>query len=191
MITAPDDPIAQPRRYPLRRRVRPPWLIVGLSVATFDLYTFFWLYATWRELKHERQDDKMHPVWHALATLVPIYGYFRFHAHMRTIKELADERAVLSSLRPGVAVAVWIVTQTVNNLTFRLTLQGLETPLWLDLITSLVLAWLLWWGQSTLNALWRAAPEGPTETRVHWLEWVVLVIGGLLWVLAAVGSVLP
>src|SRR6185503_6026260 len=66
------------------RAIQSPWLVGALVIATFNLYAMWWLGRTWWQLKQEDGDAGKHPVWHALAMLVPIYGYFRFHAHMRT-----------------------------------------------------------------------------------------------------------
>lgn len=133
----------------------------------------------------------MHSVWHALAiAFVPIYGYFRFHAHMRIVRELALASGIATSLSPGWAVLVWIVTSSVSSASFRLLLRGIETPLWLDLFVVVVDAALVVWAQSTLNSVWRRLPLGASDFRVHPVEWVMMVLGGLLVLLALAGDLL-
>jgi hypothetical protein len=172
------------------RRRRPLWLPVALSVVTFGIYPFYWLYATWRELQAEESDSEKHPVWHALAiAFVPIYSYFRFHAHMREVKELAEGANVPTTLNPGWAVVVWIITSLVDNLTFRLFLRNIDTPIWLDLLTSAIDGGIIAWAQASLNDAWSALPGGAPEFRIHPVEVFLLVIGGLLTALVVAVSI--
>lgn len=173
------------------RRPRPDWLIVAMSFATFGLYPFFWLYATWRELSVERKDPTMRPVWHALTQAVPIYGLFRFHAHMRYIRELAESASVQTTLHPLAATMIWFLTSWISNLTFRFSLRGTQSPFLVDLAVIAIDGALVLWGQRTLNRTWAALPGGPAAFKVHVFEWVVLILGGLLLVFAVLGSLLP
>lgn len=173
---------------PKWRRVRPWWLIGVLTLSTFSLYVFYWLYTTWRELKTERSDPQMYPFWHVLAMFVPIYNLFRFHAHIRTIRELAQSHRVPTSLSPGWCLVVWMIVGAIGMTSFRLSLRGIETPVWLDYGTTVALAAILAWAQSTLNTTWHAAPRGVAPTRVHPGEWVTIVIGGLVNLLVLVGT---
>src|SRR2546423_13224000 len=94
---------------PAWRAVQSPWLVGALVVATFNLYALWWLGLTWWQLKQEDGDSGKRPVWHVLAMLVPVYGYFRFHAHMRTISRLAATPEAKSTLSPGAMTTAWIV----------------------------------------------------------------------------------
>jgi hypothetical protein len=179
-----------PTESPAWRRVRPVWLVLALCVTTFGLYSFYWFYATWRELKEEYRDPAMRPVWHTLAILfVPIYGLFRFHAHFRMIRELADRYGVSTSLSPGWAVIGWLITNAYSNGTLRLLARGIESPFWLDLVFTLIDAGLIVWAQSALNASWKSAATRPTLSRVHPVEWAVMIIGGGIVALSIFGSV--
>ena len=55
---------------------------------TFGGYGIWWLGASWPEMKVQLQDARMRPFWHALASLVPIYQFFRINAHYRALNEM-------------------------------------------------------------------------------------------------------
>jgi hypothetical protein len=151
--------------------------VAALGVASFSLYSMYWLYATWKEIKQERADPDMRPFWHMMALLVPIYGLFRFHAHIRTIKEEAESHSGATSLMPGVCVVLWIVT----GLAVLPGLTGQVIPWWVNLLATAVTTVPVVWGQAALNGAWRLAPGGgvPHPFRVWHLA--ALALGLLFW----------
>ena len=66
-----------------------PARIVLLSILTLGLYTTYWLYKTWKHYK-EHTGANVYPIWHGLTSVVPVYGSFRAHAHLRIFGELAS-----------------------------------------------------------------------------------------------------
>ena len=79
--------------------------IALLTVLSGGLYIFYWHYITWKQYHdHFKADDNAYPVWHALALLVPVYGAFRTHAHMRAYKEAMLGRGVAATIAPWAAV---------------------------------------------------------------------------------------
>jgi hypothetical protein len=171
---------------PAWRRARPAWLVVALSLATFGLYPYYWLFATWRELKAEQSDERKYPVWHMLAIVfVPIYGLFRFHAHMREIETLAVANRAPDSFSPRQCLLVWMVVGALSAASHRL---WPDEVVWFDLLIYAATGGMLVWAQSTLNATWRTLPRGAAPFRVHPWEWVVLVVGGLFVALGLLGS---
>jgi len=64
-----------------------PQRILFMTIASYGLYLFYWYYVTWYYVTWKQYRDSTganaYPVWHALTLLVPIYGLFRTHAHMR------------------------------------------------------------------------------------------------------------
>jgi hypothetical protein len=119
--TTAAEPVPEaPVPAPAWRRPRPVWLTISLTMATFGLYAFYWLFATWRELKRESGDTSMHPFWHMLGiAIVPIYGWIRFYAHMRTIRAFGTMAGAASTLSPGLCVWLFILTAVVNRVTIR------------------------------------------------------------------------
>jgi hypothetical protein len=160
-------------------RVRPLWLVALLSFLTFDVYQLWWFYATWAELKAVRRDSSMHPGWHGLSMLVPFYGWSRFREHMRYIRELAQQAGVPTSLNPGRALVIWILSTVMGRMISRLQSMTPEVELTLHVVSGAIVALILVWAQGTLNAVWRTAAPRPPTRPVHPGELIVLVLGGV------------
>jgi len=170
------------------RRPRPVWLVVALSIATFGLYGWYWLFATWRELRKESGRSSMHPFFHVLAILiVPIYGWFRFHAHMRTVSEFARSAGTATTLSPGLCVWLFILTTIVNRVTIRIE-PWTPTVSYLDPMVLAVDVILVAWPQAVLTEVWQKLPGGAAPFRVHWFEWLLLLLGGIAWTGIAAGA---
>jgi hypothetical protein len=160
---------------PAWRRPMSTALLCALVGLTFGLYAFYWLFASWRQLKQEDDDPTMHPFWHTLAMLVPIYGLFRFHAHMRAIRDLARRAGAATNLSPGLALLIWIALNVVERLGGRGELGN-----WVIVASACGEGVLFAWAQAALNRAWRLLPGGAPPPHAHPLQWVVLVVGGLL-----------
>ncbi len=80
-----------------------------MAVLSYGVYLFYWYYLTWKQYR-DHTGQEAFPVWHALTLFVPIYGWFRFHAHVRTYKELMLRDGAPNSLNPGWAVVIFIVS---------------------------------------------------------------------------------
>src|SRR5438045_8037872 len=104
---------------------------------TFGVYPIVWVGLSWAEMKRELDDPDMHPVGHALAMLVPIYGLFRLHAHFRTVNCLLAQARCASSVYPDRAV-IGSIAATI--------LSGVFWPLGAALS-----AWVVAHGQLGLN----------------------------------------
>ena len=86
-----------------------PGRILFMSFLSFGFYLYYWLYKTWKQY-HYHSGEAAHPIAHGLTGLVPIYGSFRAHAHLRTFGELASQAGLSLRLNPGFAfVAVTVV----------------------------------------------------------------------------------
>ena len=84
-MTGPTESSAVPVPYMIS-----PLRILVMSILSFGLYTTYWLYKTWKHHK-EHTGEHAFPVWHGLTALVPVYGSFRAHAHLRIFGELAGQ----------------------------------------------------------------------------------------------------
>jgi len=130
---------------------------------------------TWWQLKQEDQDSGKRPVWHVLAMLVPIYGYFRFHAHMRTIAKLGATEEARSILNPLAMTVAWIVINLLSTASVMRGDVAIEVPL---LVYGLCGA-LIGWAQYGLNSTWRSLPGGSVRARLNPLHIVLLLVGVL------------
>jgi len=176
-----DQPLEGSRREPTWRVVQSPLLVAALVFATFDLYAFWWLGRTWWQIKQEDGDKGKRPVWHALAMVVPIYGYLRFYAHMRAIVAIAASPEARAALNPGALTIAWIVVNVLASTT-----SLVPSPLWVSILASALGAALIGYAQSGLNAAWLSLPGGARRARSHPVEWLVLVLGLSIYVSAAI-----
>ncbi len=162
---------------------RPLWLVASLSVLTGGLYAPVWLGVTWAAMKRELRDDTMCPFWHALTFWVPVYAYFRYHAHYRTINELLERGGEAMRVRPGGAVVGLMIANALSGASAS---PGVVfAALWVA--ASTVVAATLVHGQSGLNAYQAATPGAPAAAPVSRWEWLLLLLGGLL-TLGLIGS---
>jgi len=175
----------------IERYQRPTWLVILLSVVTFDLYLPIWLAATWADIKREpvMRGEKLYPIWHGLTFFVPIYGIFRLHAHYRTIGELlnreGDFRIYAKSAATCIVVGVVVVGVLGDDL-------NITETLWVNLLLwiapSFIFAGVIAYGQRFLNTYFKMMAGKNIDlpnlgqvapNRVFWWEWLLLIIGAI------------
>jgi hypothetical protein len=170
---------------------RPLWLVATLTFITFGGYTPIWLGVTWAEMKKALRDDQMHPFWHALACLVPIYGLFKFCGHYSLIESLAARAGHRMRISAVVATVLAVFT-TVPGGNSRPIPEGfVQIVLVLWLAAAAVRAWIMVEGQAALNAYWRGVPNDNPKARVAWWEWALLPVGMIWFVLIVYGLLAP
>lgn len=189
-VAAGPEPGPEPSPFaPAWRRPRPVWLSIALMVATFGLYGPYWVFATWREIKREADNSSLHPIWHTLAVaFIPIYGWIRFFDHVRTIRRLAVSTGADTTLSPGLCLWLFIITAVINRLTVRIE-PWTPTPPSLDPIVLAIDVILVAWPQAALTAAWKRLPGGAAPFHVHSFEWLLLILGGLVWAGVLLGLV--
>lgn len=138
----------------------PPGRIVALTVLSSGLYIFYWMFATWRQYR-EHTGETAFPVMHALSLLVPIYQFFRLHAHMRVYQELMEQRGVPTTLSPARIVLIYFGVVMLGMVSFIL---PAEEPLTTSQQAAYVainvgqvtlLSWILWHAQTNINRFWQ------------------------------------
>ena len=175
-----------------------PRRILCMSVLTYGFYLVYWFYITWKQYR-DHTGNEAFPVWHALTLLVPIYGLFRTHAHMRTYKELMEQTDVPTTINPAWAVALVFVTGFLDGVSFNLagglsTLPEMTLALALGLaalnfISIAIVTGLLLHIQGNLNAYWQRITSGwtgagnreLTSARVGVGEVILGIVGALIW----------
>ena len=192
-------------------RQRPIWLVCLLTFLTGGVYYLWWFGASWAELKRERHDPNMSPLWHALTQLVPIYSWFRIHAHYRVLNELLQQQRASHSIEPGLMVVVGVVADVASLLSMAFAelresdrvanlasdVAGLLSMAFAEPLPSLIgplsLAALIFrvaYGQAALNAYYAAKHGRLAVKRVTAGEWVALGVIALAWLLSIVLVVL-
>lgn len=174
-------------------RQRAPAMVAALAFLSGGTYTWFWLWRSWLEMKHILQERSMRPFWHAVATVVPLYGLFRVHEHFRVLDELLKRAGI--PVRAGAAlltlIYVFLVLVTYWGIAYGLSLRSLEAltaqagsvpasrqalaPLSL-VVVAMAQAYVVASGQFALNAYYRSRTDLEVPLRTHGLEWIFLAL---------------
>jgi len=149
-------------------------------VLSSSFYMFYWFYLTWKQLG-EATGNPHRPVWHALGLLVPIYGWFVVHRHLRTIKELQDTAGIKTTLNIGNLLTLFIIANILAYITIRL--ESMAVVLVLDIISVALFAIFLIWSQNNLNIYWEHTKGRQlAEARIGVGEVIFVLFGLLYWV---------
>lgn len=156
-------------------RKRPLWAVFLLTFGTSSFYFFVHLGLMWAEMKRARQDPTMRPIGHAMAQFVPFYGWFRFHAHVRTLDEMLTSAGSPIRVSAGRATTMYVIIAL-----FGLLAGSQTVPTWLVFPSFAAYAAFAAWRQRLLNVYYDTVSPGTIPERVHPFEWVVMVVGTAL-----------
>jgi hypothetical protein len=161
-------------------RRRPGWLVVGMVWATFGLYVIIWAGLHWAEMKRQLKDERMYPVWHALAMLVPIYSFFRFHSNFRVLNELLSTSRSSHRVQPSLVVTTYVLA---TALVFVTEQAGLEMPLaGVNAMAAIAaVSWTIYHGQTGMNAYWDTVSNVTVDSSVKLWERILLAVGAAMW----------
>jgi hypothetical protein len=171
-----------------------PTRVLVMTVLTYGLYLFYWFYLTCRQYR-DHTGHPVFPVWHTLTLLVPIYGLFRVHAHIRFFRELMVGANVPCSLSAGWSVVLVMVSSALAWASFRVsggfealtageavTREAARATALLDGVGMVVVAGLLLSAQGNLNRYWASLPNVKlVSARIGVGEVVFVIIGILSW----------
>lgn len=153
----------------------------------------YWAFLTWKHYC-DHTGRIAHPFLHALMFLVPIYGLFQVHKHVRVYNGLMEARGLASSINPVLAVIAFVFVYVFGYIPFgvgqiypweiEMGLQDFEIAVIsrvVFLANVLATAWLLSYVQKDLNRYWQSfsrsgiAPMGKVE--------FIIVLNGIVgWV---------
>ena len=177
-------PVAAPAEGALPYCISPNRIVL-LTFLTAGLYIFYWMYATWRQYR-DHTGETAYPLFHALTLLVPIYQFFRLHAHIRVYQELMDGGGVPCTLNPLRAALIYLAVATLGMVAFRLVAETPVTSSELVACFALnvaqvgLVAGMLRQIQGNLNRFWRRRLRSQLGWRRLSLAEVGLVVLGLL-----------
>lgn len=161
--------------------------VLLMSVLSSGLYLFYWFYLTWKQYR-DHTGTEAYPLWHVLTLLVPIYGLFRTHAHMRSFKELMLKASLPTTISPGWAVVLVIVSSALGWASFKGSLGQVTQErsmlfFILNVISIAVIAGLLLRVQGNLNRYWASLGNvRVTNAGMGVGEVVFGIIGILAWI---------
>jgi hypothetical protein len=168
MMASEPESSAEPTYFPVSNAK-----LVVLSLCSFGLYELYWLYRNWK-LEKARTREDMWPFWRAF--FGPLWAYSLFSR----IRERATEASVPASYSSGGLAAAFFVL----NVAWRL-----PDPFWL--ISFLTFVPLLPVRTVIADINRGQAPEAWTNSRFSLANVVLVVGGGILLVLAVIGSLMP
>ena len=163
-----------------------PGRVVALTLLSSGLYIFYWMYVTWRQYR-DHTGEVAYPVMHALALMVPVYQFFRLHAHIRVYQELMETRGVPTTLNPLRAVLVYFGVVLLGMVSIMMpteapiTLARQAAYVAVTLGQATLLAWIMWQAQTNINRLW----QHRLGMRLSWMrlnlaELALVAVGFLL-----------
>ena len=152
----------------------PPARIILLTLLSSGLYIFYWMYVTWQQYR-DHTGEIAFPVMHALALLVPVYQFFRLHAHMRVYQELMERRGVPNTLNPLRVVLVYFGVVLLGMVSLMIPAEGAITLAQqaayaaINVGQAALLAWIMWQAQTNINRFW----QHRLGMRLGWLKFSV------------------
>ncbi|MGD0651193.1 MAG: hypothetical protein ABSA97_08660 [Verrucomicrobiia bacterium] len=161
-------PTGQPIFFPVT-----PLKLVAMSIVTFGIYEIYWFYKNWKLIK-QRTDRNIIPFWRAFFAVIFCYPCFE------EIQQVAKSRGVSFPSSPGFFAVVWIALTLTWRLPDPYGLVYWLTPLVLVPIQKVI---------NDLNA--GVAPNHNPNARFSGWNITGTIIGGILFVLSIVGTVIP
>lgn len=172
-----------------------PMRIILLSIVSMGLYWLYWMYRTWKQYS-DHTGAEAYPVWHALTQLVPVYGFFRFHAHVRVLKTLMYQRGVLDTLNSRDLVIIVVITTIAFVVARRLgsssdaSLATLLVAFIIELAAIAAIIGVMCRIQSNLNRYWAEVDSRLTRSaRFGKGEILCIILGTIAW-LVSIGSII-
>ncbi len=152
---------------------------ICLSLVTFHLYSFYWIYKNWAYL-NGRNKMGIRPFWRTF------FGVFYCHSLLREIHEDPEARAVLPpTFSPNVLATGWVILTLLSNAVSRLPgdagILALVIPAFLFLMPV----------QSYVNKVTKL--RNPSQSYYHWSigQVICLIVGLLFCALVLAGIFLP
>lgn len=152
---------------------RSTFQVALLTFATFGLYSFVWAYFIRRACAAllEQEDQ---PLWKSIALIVPLFNLFLLFDLGKKIQGVqwrADPKQEDPSL-PWLGVSVFF---------FNVVARLRADYSFIGLLGFVPVALMQ---QQFSRAQVALLGEAGTPTRLHWLEWVAIVVGTAFWVIA-------
>ena len=164
-----------PSQTPLFLRI-PVWRLILLSILSFGVYEYYWIYKNWRYIE-ERDQLGIRPFWRG------VFSIFFCHSLLRRIHEDKEARSIQSpTFSPGGLATGWVIFIIVANLVGRA--PGIAASIISGLIPSFLFLVPV---QNYINSI--EEKHTPGQPFYGWSSGhiVCLVIGIIIWVLLLIG----
>ena len=141
-----------------------------LSVCTLGLYELYWFYKNW-QLIQAREGVSVSPFWRAF------FAFFFCYQVFTRIRDYPTQTQRNKKLAAGALAAGWIVTTV---------LWKLPDPYWLTSMFAVLFMVPVQRAAATVNT--EVAPESDQNHRLSAVNWITIVVGGILVLLAVIGT---
>jgi Domain of unknown function (DUF4234) len=164
---------------PQNSSARPPFFAVSLaklivmSVCTLSMYEIYWFYQNWKRI-NERESEKVLPAARAIFAVLFCYQCFS------RIRDFQRPAGTSTDLRAGPLATGWIL----STIAWKL-----PDPYWWISMSAILFMIPVQAHVIRINA--EVAPGHDPNSRFTAWNWVAIVFGGLLVLLALVGTFLP
>ncbi|MFT3774639.1 MAG: hypothetical protein QM820_55515 [Minicystis sp.] len=155
-----------------------PLKVVLLSLASFGIYDMYWLYKQWKAVREQTRAD-LSPFWRAMFDIFFVGRLFEHIRHDTT------GAGVPAGMTTGALAGLYILASIIGRIAGRVDIG----PIWLlGFAVAIPLALL----QKEINQyVERTSPGADRNTRFNAGNIVVLIVGGLMWLLVLAGTFLP
>jgi predicted nucleic acid-binding Zn ribbon protein len=166
----------QPQKF---SNIQPVWHLILLSVLSFGFYNIYWFYRNWKQLKTHKNLD-LSPGWRTLGLFVPLLGLLFIYEQFQDIKKFSEKAGVGMTFSPGSMLLAYMILNA---------LRALPDPYGIAYLLSFMPLVAV---QGILNIYWEIEQPGlARRTFFSAREIVLLVIGGLLFILVIIGLFIP
>lgn len=188
-MTTMDDPYRAPQAEVLETDVNAeadyyvvaPFKFLLLMVGTFGLYSIYWFYRHWAALN--RRGGGYLPVLRA------IFSVLFTHALFAEIAATLKRRQPAYAFAPGTMATIYVLASILSHVANVLIRKELLSPA-IEVASNLLMVpiiWALYVAQKAANAAC-GDTEGKANSIITGANIAWLVVGGLFWLLALVGS---
>lgn len=152
-----------------------------LFLATFGLYTVYWFYRNWRNLK-DFHGTKIWPLPRA------IFFIFFTHSLFARVAVLLKEKQPEYEWSPNLLATLFVVVSIISNVLDRLSYREIGSP-FTDILSLVMLPFalvILLKAQDAIN-LGQDDRHGQSNRRLTLYNYLWIVLGGIFWIFVAIG----
>lgn len=163
-------------------------LVVYLQAASFGLYSFYWFYRNWRDLRGHVWGNGISPGLRTLGLFIPILNIVLLYRFFRESRDYIGDTPQAHGLKlsPGYLTLLYLVGMGAPRAMRRAYDFPEPLPTFVGLALSIA---VLYSFQNVLNIYWQEQGQTP-RNKFTLGEIVVLVLGCFLWSLVLLGSLL-
>ena len=144
-----------------------------MSFCTSGLYELYWCYKNWVHIK-EKKKLKIMPFWRAFFTPFWLYSL------MTHLQDEINDKKIPIVLNAGMLATLYFITSA---------LVKLPDPYWFICYLSFV--FLLPANTSILRLNENSATDVKPNDKIQGWNWLAVILGGLLWIMALIGALIP